>query len=60
MFVLRAVAYPFNAKQSADMQRRHPKVTREMHEKMKAKVEVRRGGQKRVLMGEGQVKKGVN
>jgi len=41
VFVLRAVAYPFNAKQSADMQRRHHKVTREMHEKMKAKVEVR-------------------
>jgi len=43
VFVLRAVAYPFNAKQSADMQRRHHKVSRELHDKMKAKVEVRRG-----------------
>ena len=41
VFVLRAIAYPFNAKQSADMQKRHLKVTREAHEKMKNKVEVR-------------------
>lgn len=40
VFVLRTIAYPFNAKQSGDMQRRHPKVTKEMHEKMKARVEV--------------------
>lgn len=40
VFVLRAVAYPFNAKQSADMQKRHLKVTREAHDKMKNKVEV--------------------
>ena len=40
VFVLRGIAYPFNAKQSADMQKRHLKVTREAHDKMKNKVEV--------------------
>ena len=41
VFVLRCVAYNFNAKQPNDMQKRHLKVTKEAHEKMKAKIEVR-------------------
>ena len=40
VFVLRCVAYNFNAKQPNDMQKRHLKVTKEGHEKMKAKIEV--------------------
>eukprot|EP00095_Tigriopus_kingsejongensis_P011606 maker-scaffold859_size87536-snap-gene-0.9 protein:Tk11606 transcript:maker-scaffold859_size87536-snap-gene-0.9-mRNA-1 annotation:"calcium-dependent secretion activator isoform x4" len=39
VFVLRSVAYTFNAKQSSDMQKRHLKVSREGHDKMKTKVE---------------------
>ena len=41
VFVLRCVAYNFNAKQPNDMQKRHLKVTKEGHEKMKAKIEVK-------------------
>lgn len=40
VFVLRAIAYTFNAKQSTDMTKRHLKVTKEGHEKMKSKVDV--------------------
>ena len=40
VFVLRCVAYNFNAKQPNDMQKRHLKVSKEAHEKMKAKIEV--------------------
>ena len=40
VFVLRCVAYNFNAKQPNDMQKRHLKVTKEAHDKMKAKIEV--------------------
>ena len=42
VFVLRCVAYNFNAKQPNDMQKRHLKVSKEAHEKMKAKIEVSR------------------
>lgn len=41
VFILRSVAYPFNAKQPSDMSKRHLKVTKEGHDKMKAKIEVR-------------------
>ena len=41
VFILRSVAYPFNAKQPSDMSKRHLKVTKEGHEKMKAKIEVK-------------------
>ena len=44
VFVLRCVAYNFNAKQPNDMQKRHLKVTKEGHEKMKAKIEVKGKG----------------
>ena len=40
VFVLRSIAYTFNAKQSSDMQKRNLKVTKEGHEKMKSKVDV--------------------
>ena len=40
VFVLRSIAYTFNAKQSTDMTKRHLKVTKEAHEKMKSKVDV--------------------
>jgi hypothetical protein len=37
----RAIAYPFNAKQPNDMTKRHLKVTPEMLEKLRARVDVR-------------------
>ena len=40
VFILRSVAYPFNAKQPSDMSKRHLKVTKDGHDKMKAKIEV--------------------
>ena len=40
VFVLRCIAYNFNAKQPNDMQKRHMKITKEGHQKMKAKIEV--------------------
>ena len=40
VFVLRSIAYTFNAKPPTDMQKRHLKVTREGHDKIKAKIEV--------------------
>ena len=40
VFILRSVAYPFNAKQPSDMNKRHLKVTKDGHEKMKARIEV--------------------
>lgn len=40
VFVLRCIAYNFNAKQPNDMQKRHLKVSKEGHERMKARVEV--------------------
>ena len=40
VFILRSVAYPFNAKQPSDMNKRHLKVTKEGHDKMKARIEV--------------------
>ena len=40
VFVLRSIAYTFNAKQSSDMQKRNLKVSKEGHEKMKSKVDV--------------------
>merc|ERR1712223_1870011 len=39
VFILRSVAYPFNAKQPSDMNKRHLKVTKDGHEKMKARIE---------------------
>ena len=39
VYVLRCIAYTFNAKQSPDIQKRHLKVTPEGHDKMKGKVE---------------------
>jgi len=39
VFVLRAIAYPFNAKQPNDMSKRHQKVSREGLDKMRAKVD---------------------
>ncbi len=36
----RAIAYPFNAKQPNDMTKRHLKVTPEMLEKLRARVDV--------------------
>ena len=41
VFILRSVAYPFNAKQPSDMNKRHLKVTKDGHEKMKARIEVK-------------------
>ncbi len=41
VFVLRSIAYNFNAKQPNDLQKRHLKVTKDALEKMKAKIEVR-------------------
>ena len=40
VFVLRSIAYPFNAKQPGDMTKRHHKVTKEGLDKLRAKVEV--------------------
>ena len=40
VFVLRSIAYPFNAKQPGDMTKRHLKVNKEGLEKLRAKVEV--------------------
>ena len=40
VYVLRCIAYNFNAKQPNDMQKRHLKVTKEGHERMKARIEV--------------------
>lgn len=40
VFILRCVAYTFNAKQSSDMQKRHLKVSKDFHEKMRNKVDV--------------------
>ena len=40
VFVLRSIAYPFNAKQPGDMTKRHQKVTKESLDKLRAKVEV--------------------
>ena len=42
VYVLRCIAYNFNAKQPNDMQKRHLKVTKEGHERMKARIEVSR------------------
>ena len=40
MFVLRSIAYPFNAKQPGDMTKRHIKITKEGLDKLRARVEV--------------------
>ena len=40
VFVLRSIAYPFNAKQPGDMTKRHIKITKEGLEKLRARVEV--------------------
>ena len=40
VFVLRVVAYPFNAKQPNDMIKRHMKVTKEGLDKLRSKVDV--------------------
>ncbi|XP_071749164.1 calcium-dependent secretion activator isoform X2 [Lepeophtheirus salmonis] len=39
VFVLRSIAYPFNAKQPSDMNRRHLKVTKDKLDKMKTQGE---------------------
>ena len=41
VFVLRSIAYPFNAKQPNDMIKRHHKVTKEGLERIRNKVDVR-------------------
>ena len=40
VFVLRSIAYPFNAKQPNDMIKRHHKVTKDGLEKLRTKVDV--------------------
>ena len=40
VFVLRCIAYPFNAKQPNDMTKRHNKLSKEGLERLRAKVEV--------------------
>jgi hypothetical protein len=44
VFILRSIAYPFNAKQPNDMIKRHHKVTKEGLEKLRGKVEVSKAG----------------
>ena len=50
VFVMRCIAYNFNTKQPNDMQKRHLKVTKEGHEKMKAKIEVTSYGVSHTLL----------
>lgn len=40
VFVLRSIAYPFNAKQPGDMTKRFNKVSKEGLDKLRAKVDV--------------------